>query len=101
GLPPGTGGEEYAKLDSDTRYWAMLMWGIGLGMFYLVFVTGIEHGTLAFRLLGFPIFLAGFARFISAARTKQPPKGQLIVALIAELVVIPVLLYWQSTIALD
>ena len=60
-------------------------------------MPGIEHKTARFRLLSALVVAGGLARLLSLAVTGTPSAGHL-AGLGLELVVVPLLVLWQSRI---
>lgn len=83
-------------LDSHVRYLSGIF--LGLGLAFWSTVPGIEHKTARFRLLSALVVAGGLARLLSLAVAGMPSAGHL-GGLGLELVVVPLLVLWQSRIA--
>jgi len=87
-----SGGE---SAESHVRYLSGLLLGIGL-MFWSC-VPRIETKTIIFRTLTLIVFAGGLARL--AGLGDWTPTGVTIFALIMELIVTPLLCFWQAQVA--
>jgi len=83
-------------LDSHFRYLSGIFLGVGL-MFYASLYE-IEHKTLLFRLAAGLVVLGGVARLASLLTIGVPSPGHL-AGLGLELIVVPLLAYWQGRLA--
>lgn len=83
-------------LDSNLRFLGGV--GIGLGIALLWTLPKIEKRGMVYRFVWICAFLGGAGRLWSWLATSQPPLPMLLFTLI-ELVLVPVLLYWQFRIA--
>lgn len=84
------------SLDSHVRYLSGLLLGIGLA--FWSFIPTIERRATEARLLTALVFLGGLARLYGAARLGLP-SGPMTFGLAMELVVTPLLCWWQARIA--
>ncbi|KQM61349.1 MULTISPECIES: DUF4345 domain-containing protein [unclassified Sphingomonas] len=84
------------EMDSHFRYLSGLFLGLGLG--FASCIPGIERKSGRFRLLGMMVVIGGFARLLSLATVGVPPTGHM-VGLCIELIVVPLLLAWQTRVA--
>jgi len=80
------------EFDSHFRYLSGLLFGVGLGFWSTV--PHIEARGARFKLLGLIVFVGGCARLISLIAVGRPSAGML-GALTMELVVTPLLCWWQ------
>jgi hypothetical protein len=85
-----------ADLDSHFRFLSGVFLGVGLGFYSCI--PAIETKTERFRLLGGLTMLGGLARLLSLIVAGTPSAGHL-VGLGMELVVLPLLLVWQTRLA--
>ena len=83
-------------LDSHFRFLSGVFLGVGLGFYSCI--PAIETRTERARLLGGLIVLGGLARLYSLAVYGAPSAGHLF-GLGMELVVVPLLLLWQTRLA--
>jgi hypothetical protein len=83
-------------LDSHYRYLSGLLLGIGLA--FLVSIPRIERAGAVFRTLGIVIFVGGLARLLSLFQSGIPGQGHQF-GLVMELVVVPLIVFWQARIA--
>lgn len=83
-------------LDSHFRYLSGLF--LGMGIAFASCVPGIERKSGRFRLLGMMVVLGGVARLISLSMLGTPSVGQR-AGLGIELIVVPLLLAWQTRVA--
>ncbi|ULA65886.1 MAG: conserved membrane protein of unknown function [Nitrospira sp.] len=83
-------------LDSHVRYLSGLLFGIGLSFWAIV--PRIETHTALVRLLTFLVGVGGIARLAGAVFVVMPSRS-MIYAIVMELVVTPLLCWWQSRIA--
>ncbi len=83
-------------LDSHFRYLSGLFLVMGLG--FVSCIPGIERKTGRMRLLGAMVVVGGIARLWSAAELGLPSTGHR-VGLCVELIVVPLLLGWQTRVA--
>jgi hypothetical protein len=83
-------------LDSHVRYLSGLLFGIGLSFWAIV--PRIETHTALMRLLTFLVGVGGIARLAGAVFIVMPSRS-MIYAIVMELVVTPLLCWWQSRIA--
>lgn len=80
-----------ADLDSHFRYLSGLLLGIGVAFVFCV--VHIERRSAMFRTLGFIVVIGGLARLLGAA-IHGMPSGAHRLAMVMELLVVPVLLIW-------
>ncbi|WP_294327884.1 DUF4345 domain-containing protein [uncultured Sphingomonas sp.] len=83
-------------MDSHFRYLSGLFLGMALG--FASCIPGIGRKSGRFRLLGMMVVIGGFARLWSLATIGTPSTGQL-TGLCIELIVVPLLLAWQTRVA--
>lgn len=83
-------------LDSHFRYLSGIF--LVMGVAFLTCIPAIESKTARFRLLGAMVVGGGLARLVSLGAMGEPSPGHL-VGLCIELVVVPLLLAWQTRIA--
>jgi len=83
-------------LDSHFRYLSGLFLVMGLG--FVSCIPRIDRKTMRMRVLGLMVFAGGLARLWSVAEVGLPSTGHL-VGLCVELIVVPLLLGWQTRIA--
>lgn len=83
-------------MDSHFRYLSGLFFGMGLA--FASCIPGIERKSGRFRLLGMMVVLGGFARLLSLSAVGVPSTGH-VVGLCIELIVVPLLLAWQTRVA--
>lgn len=83
-------------IDSHFRYLSGLLLAVGLG-FWLT-IPHIEQQGIKFRLLAFIVFVGGFARLVSVYVLGWP-SPPMIFGLCMELIVTPLLSYWQYRMA--
>ena len=93
GVEPG---QVPPDLLSHYRYLSGLF--VGLGLVLLTCLPAIERQTMRFRCVGAAIVLGGLARALGLALGDAPSVGHLI-ALGAELGVVPLLMLWQARVA--
>lgn len=84
------------SLDSHVRYLSGLLLGIGLA--FWSFIPTIERRTTEARFLTAIVFLGGLARLYGALRMGLP-SGPMTFGLNMELVVTPLLCWWQGRVA--
>lgn len=92
----GVGSEVPADLDSHYRYLSGLLLAIGIGIASCV--PGIERKTARFRLLALLVVIGGLGRLSGLASTGMPGTDHAL-GLAMELVVVPLLVLWQSRVA--
>jgi hypothetical protein len=92
----GGGGGEGHDPDSHFRYLSGLLLGIGIA--YAASVPGIERHRTRFLLLGSIVVAGGLGRLLSLILIGVPSPVML-AALAMELVVTPLLTYWQGRVA--
>ncbi|MDF7777430.1 DUF4345 domain-containing protein [Sphingomonas sp. AOB5] len=80
-------------LDSHFRYLSGIFLGVGIA--FATCIPDIEHKGSRFRLLGALVITGGLARALSLATIGPPSTGHL-AGLCVELLVMPLLLFWQS-----
>ncbi|HEX6142529.1 MAG TPA: DUF4345 domain-containing protein [Geminicoccaceae bacterium] len=85
-----------ADLDSHFRYLSGIF--LALGLAFLWTVPAIERRTTVFRLLGALVVTGGAGRLLSLILA-GPPSLPHIVGLGLELLVVPLLVLWQSRLA--
>lgn len=85
-------GDSLNDPDSHFRYLSGLLLGIGLA--YAASVPGIERHRGRFLLLGFIVMVGGLGRLLSLV-LDGPPSAVMLFALLMELVVTPLLTFWQ------
>ena len=85
-----------ADLDSHFRFLSGVFLAVGVGFYTCI--PGIEAKTGKFRLLAALVFAGGVARLWSMLLAGPPTDGHL-VGLGMELVVVPLLVLWQSRLA--
>lgn len=85
-----------ADLDSHFRYLSGLF--LMLGVAFLFAAARIEARTRLFRLLGAMVIVGGLARALSLAEVGPPAAGHRL-GLVMELVIVPLLLLWQTRVA--
>jgi len=90
-----TGLPSHPDLDSHFRYLSGLLLGSGLA--FLWAVARVERRAVTFRVLGFVVIVGGLARLSGVARQGLPGTAHSL-ALVMELVVVPVLLVWLGRI---
>jgi hypothetical protein len=100
-VSPGLVGENMAggdgaDLDSHFRYLSGLLLGIGLA--YAASVPGIERHRTRFLMLGAFVVIGGLGRLL-ALLLSGAPSPVMLAALAMELVVTPLLTYWQGRVA--
>ena len=82
------------SLDSHFRYLSGLLFGIGLA--FVSLIKKIEVRTFEFRLLSFLVVMGGLGRLYSYVRLGEPDRSMLF-GLAMELLIVPLLVLWQST----
>ena len=95
GGDPAAGGVD---LDSHFRYLSGLL--LAIGLLFAASVPRIERHTAWFRLGAAIVFCGGLARLLSLLQSGAPSPPHL-VAIVLELVVVPLLALWQSAVARD
>ena len=93
-MGPGAGGS--ADLESHFRYLSGLLLAIGIG--YVSTIPRIEKRGRRFRLLTGIVVVGGAGRLLSAL-AMWPPTPVMLGALVMELIVTPILAFWQHRIA--
>jgi hypothetical protein len=83
-------------LDSQIRFLAATWFGVGIILYWII--PSIDRQTTLFRLLMGGIFLGGIGRISSAILLGIPPV-QFIIAIMLELVGVPILVLWQSALS--
>ncbi|WP_433273402.1 DUF4345 domain-containing protein [Actinosynnema sp. CS-041913] len=83
-------------LDSHYRFFAT-MW-LALGVVLLALVPRVETSTTALRGVCAAVFAGGLARIVSLIAV-GPPHGLLVFFIGVELVLPPVLVWWQRTVS--
>lgn len=83
-------------LDSEIRFLGAIWFGIGILVFWII--PSIDRQTSLFRLLMAIIFLGGVGRLLSAFLVGIPPT-LFIAIIVLELVGMPLLVVWQSSIS--
>jgi Domain of unknown function (DUF4345) len=83
-------------LDSQIRFLAAIWFGVGIILYWVI--PSIDRQTKLFRLLMGAIFLGGIGRISSAVLLGIPPV-QFIAVIVLELVGVPILVLWQSSIS--
>ena len=98
GLPHSFSSDpNYPKLDSAHRFNATI-WSV-MGIACYLMIPNIESQGFMFRILMAAIFCGGFARLLSVWKGKYSIQPWLMGPLFAELVMAPILLFWQMHIA--
>jgi uncharacterized membrane protein YfcA len=92
----GAGNGLPADLDSHFRYLSGLLLAIGIG--FASCIPGIERKTARFRLLAFLVFTGGLGRLVSYLSVGAPGGGHMF-GLAMELVVVLLLVLWQTRVA--
>ena len=82
--------------DSHFRYLSGLLLAVGLGFWSTI--PAIERKAARFRLLTLLVFIGGLARLMSLALAGLP-SAAMIAGLAMELVVTPLLCFWQRRVA--
>lgn len=85
---------ELAALDSNLRFLGGI--GVAMALLLLWLTPAIAERTTAFRVVWGCRLLGGVGRLVSVAAVGPPPKPMLVFT-VSEVFVIPLLLYWQST----
>lgn len=80
-------------LDSHFRYVSGIFFAVGMA--FATCVPGIEARGPRFRLLGALVIAGGVSRLVSLVAVGMPSKGHML-GLAMELVVVPLLLWWQA-----
>ncbi|MEN9518512.1 MAG: hypothetical protein RLZZ381_1100 [Cyanobacteriota bacterium] len=83
-------------LDSQIRFLAAIWLGVGIILYWVI--PSIDRQTTLFRLLMGGIFLGGIGRMSSAILVGIPPV-QFLAVIVLELVGVPILILWQSTLS--
>ncbi len=83
-------------IDSHFRYLSGLL--VGIAIAFLTCIPGIERKTARLRLLGLIVILGGLGRLIALGEMGLPSLGHRI-GLGVELVVVPLVLAWQTRVA--
>jgi hypothetical protein len=83
------------SLDSHVRYLSGLLFGIGI--FFWASVPKIETHRTRFQLLAAIVFIGGLARF--AGLVHGTPGLPMQLALVMELIVTPLLCFWQARVS--
>lgn len=89
-IVPGVGSAS-SDLESHFRYLSGLLLGIGLA--FVVCVADLERRVALYHALSLIVILGGFGRLLGAIETGVPTGGNLL-ALVMELVIVPLLLVW-------
>lgn len=89
-------GTPSVDLDSHFRYLSGIFLGVGFAFYACV--SGIERKTLLFRFAAGVVVLGGLARLASLLLVEVPSAGHLM-GLGLELVVVPLLTFWQGRLA--
>ncbi|MDQ4061653.1 MAG: DUF4345 domain-containing protein [Pseudomonadota bacterium] len=84
--------------DSHFRYLSGLLLAVGLGFWSTI--PDIERKAARFRLLTLLVFIGGLARLMSLAQAGLPSTA-MIAGLAMELVVTPLLCFWQQRVAAE
>ena len=82
-------------LDSHFRYLSGIF--LVMGIAFLTCIPAIESKTARFRLLGAMVVGGGLARLVSLGSVGVPSAGH-VLGLCIELIVVPLLLLWQTRI---
>ncbi len=85
-----------AFLDSQTRFFGAIWFGIGLMMYWII--PSIDKQTALLRLLAGGIFLGGIGR-LSSVFLVGPPPTEFFAFIALELIGMPLLILWQSRIS--
>jgi len=83
-------------LDSHFRYLSGIF--LVMGIAFLTCIPAIESKTARFRLLGAMVVGGGLARLVSLGQVGEPSSGH-VLGLCIELIVVPLLVAWQTRIA--
>jgi hypothetical protein len=83
-------------LDSEIRFLAAIWLGFGIILYWVI--PAIDRQTTLFRLLMGGVFLGGIGRMSSAILVGIPPV-QFLAVIVLELVGVPILILWQSTLS--
>lgn len=81
------------SLDSHVRYLSGVLFAMGLSFWAIV--PQIEHNKISMRLLTFLVVMGGMARLAGALFVGIPSRP-MVLALVMELVVTPLLCWWQA-----
>ena len=90
------GAEGAADLDSHFRYLSGIF--LGLGLIFVSTVPAIERRTARFRLAAALVVCGGLGRLLALLATGAPMRPHL-AGLGMELVVVPLLVLWQGSVA--
>ncbi len=83
-------------LDSHFRYLSGLL--LGIGLVFLAYIPRIERRSEVFAVLSGMVVVGGLAR-LAAVDVQQPPSTGIVLALVMELLVVPLLFVWQRRLA--
>lgn len=97
GLPVDSLGNE-PHYDNEYRYFAAIWVGLGFSLYLLI--PHIESQTFMFRTICGIIFFGGLSRINGMIQRRYSLPSNLRVALFVELVLVPVMVAWQSTFAI-
>jgi hypothetical protein len=98
GGPAFLGVERPWPVDLDSHFRFLSGTFLALGIAWYSCVPGIERNTGRFQLLAALTFAGGLGRLISLLVSGAPSSGHR-VGLLIELIVVPVLVFWQARIA--
>jgi len=97
-IGPGMVGADTASADLDSHFRYLSGIFLALGLAFLWTVPAIESRTTVFRLLGALVVTGGVGRLLSLILS-GPPTLPHLVGLGLELLVVPLLVLWQSRLA--
>ena len=83
-------------LDSHYRYMSGIF--LALGLAFYATIPDIERKTVMFRVLGAMVFAGGLSRLLSLLIVGLPSWPH-VAGLILELIVVPLLVFWQARVA--
>lgn len=98
GGPPAVPGGQQANASVDSVFRFNATFWLATGVLFYWIIPRVEQVTTVLRALMGVVFLGGFARLLSIAVTGAP-HPVLIGAIVIELGLPPVLVFWQSRIA--
>ncbi len=85
-------------VDHDSHYRYMSGIFLALGLLFYATIPSIEHRTIMFRVLGLLVFVGGLSRLLSLLIVGLPSWPH-VAGLILELIVVPLLVFWQARLA--